>query len=94
MTPSRSLIVGASLVAMVVGSSAQAGGLLADIFVRPISPKAADALDKAHKDLGNPLDHTANAVAGTVVGTVTANPALGAATGAALEAKDAANRSK
>jgi hypothetical protein len=53
-----------------------------------------DALDKAHKDLGNPLDHAANAAVGTVVGAATANPARGAATGAALEAKGAANRSK
>ena len=59
-------------------------------FVRPFSPQAADALDKAHKDMGNPLDHAVNAT----LGTVTANPALGAAVGTALEAKDAANKSK
>lgn len=71
---------------------ASAGGFLANTFVKPFSPSAAQALDKAHKDMGNPLDHAANAAAGTAVGTVTANPALGAATGAALEARDAARR--
>jgi hypothetical protein len=94
MTNPRIAIAAVSLAAMMLTSSAYAGGFLADTFVRPFSPSAADKLDEAHKKMGNPLDHAANAAVGTAVGTVTANPALGAATGAALEAKDAANRSK
>jgi hypothetical protein len=94
MTNLRIAITAVSFAAMTLTSSAYAGGFLADTFVRPFSPSAADALDKGHKDLGNPLDHVGNAAAGTVVGTVTGNPALGAATAAALEAKDAANRNK
>jgi hypothetical protein len=90
----RSLVVAVSLPAMIASSSAYAGGFLADVFVRPISPEAADALDKAHKDIGNPLDHTANGAAGAIVGAVTGNPAIGAGVTTALEAKDAANRNK
>src|SRR4051794_26223234 len=38
-------------------SSASAGGWLADTFIRPISPEAADAADRVNRDLGQPVDH-------------------------------------
>ena len=43
--------------------SAHAGGLLADVFIRPISPAAADAADAVHAAAGNPLDVAAQQAA-------------------------------
>ncbi len=74
-----------------LGTSAYAGGFLADTFVKPFDPGLAKKLDEEHAKAGNPLDHAANAAAGTAVGTV-AGPAAGAATTGALEARDAARR--
>jgi hypothetical protein len=68
-----------------LSGTAHANGFLADTFIRPFSPSAADAADRAHAALGKPLDHAANGAAGAVVGTVTGNPAAGAATTVILE---------
>jgi hypothetical protein len=69
-----------------------AGGFLADTFVRPFSPQAADDLDRAHANMGNPLDHAANAAAGAVAETVV--PGSGRAVTSALEARDAERRNR
>jgi hypothetical protein len=44
-------------------ATANAGGFLADTFIRPFSPEAADAADQANAALGNPVDHAAAAAA-------------------------------
>jgi hypothetical protein len=49
----RRLIAAALVAALLVPGTANAGGILADTFVRPFSPHAADELDKAHENLGS-----------------------------------------
>ncbi len=66
----RRFAVPLALLLIVLGSSAQAGGWLADTFVKPFSPPAAKALDDAHKKLGNPLDHAANVAVGTAANAI------------------------
>ena len=48
---------------------------------------AGKAMDKTHKEMGNPLDHAANAAAGAVANTVV--PGSGPAVTGALETRDA-----
>ena len=76
----------ASIALASIASQANAGGFLADTFIRPISPKAADAADAANRRAGQPVDQLANRAAGAAVGYY-AGPAAGAATTAALEAR-------
>src|SRR4051812_20272525 len=83
-------LVSVAAVAAALSTPASAGGFLADVFVKPISPKAAKELDKAHAQMGNPLDHTGNAMAGAAANVVA--PGSGAAVTTALEARDAERR--
>src|SRR6266436_1081785 len=46
----------AALTLPVVTPAANAGGFLADTFIRPFNPGLADLADGVHKGLGNPLD--------------------------------------
>jgi hypothetical protein len=73
-----------------LSSSAYAGGFLADTFVRPFSPQAADTLDRAHAAAGRPLDHAANAAAGAAANYVV--PGSGVYVTQGLELRDAYNR--
>jgi hypothetical protein len=82
------MAVAAAAVITGAASSAQAGGFLADTFIRPFSPKLAREADKAHARMGNPLDHAANAAAGRVADALV--PGSGPAVQAALEARRAA----
>jgi hypothetical protein len=82
-------IVAIALIASLT-SATHAGGFLANTFIRPISPKAADAADKAHKKVGNPLDHAANVAAGIAANAVV--PGSGPAVAGALEGRDAARK--
>jgi hypothetical protein len=85
---SRTVKISAALISAALltsSSSARAGGWLADTFVKPFSPPAARALDKAHEKLGNPIDHAANAGVGIAVNSVA--PGTGAAVTAGLEAR-------
>lgn len=50
------LAVAASLTLPMMASSASAGGFLADVFIRPWSPQAADLADDVHRDLHGPLN--------------------------------------
>lgn len=45
------------LAATLVASNAQAGGFLADVFVKPFSPELAATLDGINHVAGNPVDH-------------------------------------
>lgn len=88
----KRLIAAAFMAALLVPATANAGGFLADTFVRPFSPHAADELDKAHKNLGNPLDHAANAAAGAAANAVV--PGSGTVVTDSLEARDAFRRNQ
>lgn len=57
-------------------SNANAGGFLADVFVRPFNPDLATQLDQTNAALGNPVDHAIARAADSLV----------PGTGAALEA--------
>jgi hypothetical protein len=70
---------------MGVASSANAGGWLADTFIKPFSPQLAAEADKAHAKLGNPLEHVANIGAGMAADAVV--PGSGPALTGALEAR-------
>lgn len=59
-------ILKASLVAgalFTLSAPAFAGGFLADTFIRPFSPQAADAADQWHAQAGHPLEQIGGAVA-------------------------------
>ena len=60
-----SLLVKTALIVSVMGlgvPSAHAGGLIADIFIKPVlGPHAAREADKIHEQLGKPLDKAAQA---------------------------------
>lgn len=45
-----SIVISGLILGSVVVSNASAGGLFADIFIRPISPEAADFVDQAHDE--------------------------------------------
>lgn len=51
------LWIAAALAALSIAGTAEAGGFLADVFIRPFSPSLADAADRANDALGNPVDH-------------------------------------
>lgn len=40
-----------------------AGGFIADTFIRPFSPQAADAADGLNRDLGHPVEQVGGAIA-------------------------------
>jgi hypothetical protein len=80
----------AAALAVAAPAVSYAGGFLADTFVRPFSPKAADDLDRAHAQLGNPLDHAANVAAGVAADAIA--PGSGTAVTTILETRDAARR--
>lgn len=88
----KRLIAAAIIFALLTPGVANAGGFLADIFVRPISPQTADDLDKVHKNLGNPLDHAANAAAGAAANAVV--PGSGKVVTDVLETRDAVRRNQ
>ena len=86
----KCVVVVAIIGTLAATSPASAGGLLADIFVRPFNPRLAEVLDEGHAKLGNPLVHGANVVAGVAADAVV--PGSGAAVTAALEANASAKR--
>lgn len=63
MNKMNGFIAAIAIVASVGVSNANAGGFLADTFIRPFSPQLADDADKLNHNLGNPVDHTAAAIA-------------------------------
>jgi hypothetical protein len=62
-------------------------GFLAETFVRPFSPSAADQLDEEHAKMGKPLDHAANAGAGIAADAIV--PGSGPVVTGVLEARTA-----
>ncbi len=48
-------------------SQANAGGFLADTFVRPFNPDLATQLDQANHALGNPVDHAIAGAAEAII---------------------------
>jgi hypothetical protein len=86
------ILVLAVLTAGVVSfaNTVYAGGFLADTFVKPFSPQLAKEFDKKHAEMGNPLDHAANAAAGAAANVVV--PGSGPAVTGALEAARAAKQ--
>ena len=71
-----------------VASSAHAGGVLADTFIRPFSPELAREADRAHARMRKPLEHAANAAAGRAADALV--PGSGPLVQGALEARSAA----
>ena len=62
------LISTAAIVFATLGvTTAHAGGFLADTFIRPFSPDAADAADRLNHQFGNPVDHSIAAGANVIV---------------------------
>ena len=53
----RKTLVSASALSVLALSNAHASGFLADVFIRPFSPAAADAADRWNAAAGNPVDH-------------------------------------
>jgi hypothetical protein len=86
----KHMLMTAAAVAIITGaaSSAYAGGVLADTFIRPFSPKLADEADKANARMGNPVAHAANAAAGAAADALV--PGSGPLVQGSLEARRAA----
>ncbi len=83
-----SLILALCSIAALTAPPAHAGGIIGD-FVEAVCGNcgAGKTMDKTHKEMGNPLDHAANAAAGAVANTVV--PGSGPAVTGALETRDA-----
>ena len=60
-------LVAAATLSLLALTNAHAGGFLADTFIRPFSPEAADAADRINHNLGNPVDHAIAAGANVIV---------------------------
>jgi hypothetical protein len=88
MNMKQKTIAAAVAICMVWAASAQAGGFIADVLVRPWNPDLARKLDDAHARIHNPLDHAGNVAAGIAAEALV--PGSGPAVTGALEAGRAA----
>lgn len=57
-----SIALAISLSVAAFPSAASAGGFLADTFIRPLSPEAADAADDLNRSLGHPAEQAGAAI--------------------------------
>ena len=65
----KKMMVALMAAVLAIGAeTAHAGGLIADVLIRPISPNLADAADQANTALGHPVEQAAAAAAKALLG--------------------------